>query len=210
MTRDYAKPSTTRSAQGKARKKPAKRKPVSRKPSAPPPPPKRGKLYAVLVLLIAGFVGGIYFLQTIPATQSPLKSTEKNSTTSTSSKAPSESSASKSASSEQRFKFYDLLPESEVVAPKVDSYQYREKNTSNDFYYLVQTGSFRSSADAEKQKATIAFQGLKASIKPVTNDQGTVWYRVMTGPFYSRSEMNSALDKLVAIQIEPLVKKVKK
>ena len=56
----------------------------------------------------------------------------------------------------------------------------------------------------------IAFQGLKADIKSVKNDQGSTWHRVSTGPFFNRSKMNSALDKLVSMQIQPLVKKIKK
>lgn len=209
MTKDYAKPSTTRTSASNGKKKPARKKSSAtasgRRKQAPPPPPKRGKLIFVLALLIAGFGFGIYSLQKIPATITPeptTKNPKKNVTTA--------SPSATKAAPEQRFKFYDLLPESEVIPPKVDSYQFKEKSSSNDYYYVVQTGSFRSSADAERQKATIAFQGLKATIKPVQSAQGTTWYRVMTGPFYSRSEMNNVLDKLVAIQIEPLVKKVKK
>jgi cell division protein FtsN len=55
----------------------------------------------------------------------------------------------------------------------------------------------------------IAFQGLKADIRSITNEQGSTWHRVSTGPFYNRSKMNSALDKLVSMQIQPLVKKIK-
>ncbi|TNC82304.1 MAG: sporulation protein [Oleiphilus sp.] len=206
MTRDYAKPSTTRK-KTPVRKKPARATGKTRKGAAPPPPPppKRWKLLAILLALVAGFGAGIYSLTRIPATQAPetpKKSTQSGTKTGV--------KTTPKTLPEQRFKFYDLLEESEVIAPKVDTYTFKEKNKDNDFYYMVQTGSFRSSVDAERQKATIAFQGLKASIKPVQNDQGTLWYRVMTGPFYSRTEMNSALDKLVAINIEPLVKKVKK
>lgn len=215
MTRDYAKPSTTRTNASRGssagKKKPARKKSTAasggrrKQAPPPPPPPKRGKLFFVLALLIAGFGFGIYSLQKIPATMTPepTKSTVKKSTATP---AP----VTKKAEPEQRFKFYDLLPESEVIPPKVDSYKFKEKSVSNDYYYMVQTGSFRSSSDAERQKATIAFQGLKANIKAIQNAQGTTWYRVITGPFYSRSEMNNALDKLVSIQIEPLVKKVKK
>ena len=208
MTRDYAKPSTTRKSNASGKK--AKRKPSSSKSRRgavpPPPPPKRGKLLFILVLLLAGFGVGIYSLTQIPASQVKIEDDKIK----PGKKAPEKKAPEQAQQPEQRFKFYDLLEESEVVPPKVDTYRFKEKTKDKDYYYVVQTGSFRSSTDAERQKATIAFQGLKATINPVQNDQGSVWYRVMTGPFYTRTEMNSALDKLVAIQIEPLVKKVKK
>lgn len=224
MTQDYAKPSTTKNrakpaAKGGRKNSPAKKgaanKPrsgASRVPDAPPPRSKF-KLIALLILLLGIFAGGIYFLLSVPETNTPepTPSTKASPEKSTSEKAKqSKPAPAENKTSEQRFKFYDLLPETEVIPPKVDSYRYKEKSTSNDFYYVVQTGSFRSKADAERQKATIAFQGLKASIKQIEGSNGSTWYRVMCGPYYSRSKMNSALDKLVNIRIEPLVKKVKK
>lgn len=210
MTKDYAKPSTTRKtgSSGKStasKKKKSPPKGAQRAPETPNPSPKKGKLVALLLLLVGCFVYGIYALQQLPETKTvtePSKPTQK----------PNKKSAAvkEAPTQEQRFKFYDLLPETEVIPPKVDTYTFKEKSLENDFFYVVQTGSFRSNTDAERQKATIAFQGLKAQIKPVTNAQGRTWYRVETGPFYSRSEMNSALDKLVNIGIEPLVKKIKK
>ena len=210
MTKDYAKPSTTRNkskAGTKARSKkaaPGSRATSGASRSTPPEPPKKGKLLFILIVLLAAFLGGIYMLQTLPETNKAAPTPQPKD------KAPPQKTAPAAEKPEQRFKFYDLLPESEVIPPKVDSYRFKEKSTSNDFFYMVQTGSFRTKADAERQKATIAFQGLKADIKQVSGKHGSTWYRVMTGPYYSRSEMNSALDKLVNIGIEPLVKKVKK
>ncbi|HTN35153.1 MAG TPA: SPOR domain-containing protein, partial [Marinobacter sp.] len=39
---------------------------------------------------------------------------------------------------------------------------------------------------------------------------GAVWYRVNVGPFTSRSQANAAVDKLVNINIQPLVRKIPK
>lgn len=219
MTQDYAKPSTTKNkakpaAKGARKNSPARKgaasKPRSGASRVPDTPPSRSKfkLIALLILLLGIFAGGIYFLLSVPETNTPeptpsAKPAQEQAR-------PSKPAPAENKTSEQRFKFYDLLPETEVIPPKVDSYRYKEKSTSNDFYYVVQTGSFRSKADAERQKATIAFQGLKASIKQIEGSNGSTWYRVMCGPYYSRSKMNSALDKLVNIRIEPLVKKVKK
>lgn len=218
MTQDFAKPSTTRKP-GQAKKKnghadrpkprdtQAKSRRKNMSTAEQPAAPKKRKLFfgASLLLLLCAFAYGLYLLQGVPETYSikedavhikPKKAVEKKET------APE--------AVKNRFNFYDLLPNHQVVAPKVDAYQYREKNASEAFYYMIQTGSFRNLKDAERQKAMIAFQGLKADIKSVTNDQGTTWHRVTTGPFYNRSKMNGALDKLVSMQIQPLVKKVKK
>lgn len=219
MTQDFAKPSTTRKP-GQAKKKnghtdrpqsrntPSKnnRKNKTVMPEIKQKQPKRRVFFILsLLVLLGAFTYGLYLLQAIPETHS-IPSEESKPTIKPSAKPE----AKTQKEPENRFNFYDLLPQHKVIAPKVDAYQYKEKSAPGEFYYVVQTGSFRNLKDAERQKAMIAFQGIKADIKSVTNEQGTVWHRVSTGPFYNRSKMNSALDKLVSMQIQPLVKKIKK
>ena len=219
MTQDYAKPSTTRKP-GQAKKKnghtdrsntrepqnKSKRKNVPTMPEVKPKQPNRRILFILTLLILLGaFSYGLYLLQAIPETHSiPIEETKLQ----TKPTVKAESKTKKQA--ENRFNFYDLLPQHEVIAPKVDAYQFKEKSAQGEYYYMIQTGSFRNLKDAERQKAMIAFQGIKADIKSVVNDQGTTWHRVSTGPFYNRSKMNGALDKLVSMQIQPLVKKIKK
>jgi len=207
MNQDFAKPTTTR--------KPGKKKKTTKKNSnkkTPTPTSKKNKLtttpnksraksITTLLLLLGAFGYGLYFLQSIPPTKT--NPPEDKALTK-----PAKNKAEEKK--ENRFNFYDILPETEVTPPIVEEYQYREKSAETNVQYVVQTGSFRSIEDAERQKATIAFQGLKAKIKTAINKNGTTWHRVLTGPYSNRSTMNSALDKLVAINIEPLVKKVKK
>lgn len=219
MTHDFAKPSTTKkpgapkakkATPAKAKRSPTKavKKSVGASVSEPPTSNKRRfPFYISLTLLLCTFAYGLYFLQSIPPTQTIEKST------STTKKQPAkavEASPESSTPQAKRFNFYDILPESTVTAPKVEEYRFKEKSGGGSYYYMIQTGSFRNPQDAERQKATIAFQGLKATIEVVTNDQGSTWHRVKTGPFTNRSKLNSALDKLVSINIQPLVKKIKK
>ena len=219
MTQDYAKPSTTRKP-GQAKKKnghsdrPPSRdpKPKNKKKNTPVPQDtkpesnKRRKFFALTLLLLLGaFAYGLYLLQSVPKTHSIQENMP-----SASIKEPPKTEPKIKKETENRFNFYDLLPQHEVVAPKVDAYQFREKSAPGEYYYMIQTGSFRNLKDAERQKAMIAFKGLKADINSITNDQGKTWHRVSTGPFYNRSKMNGALDKLVSMQIQPLVKKIKK
>ena len=142
-------------------------------------------------------------------TKYPANANDRNTASKNKQAKITEKSASKTEPA-KRFNFYDILPDTIVTTPKVEEYRFREKNGSDDFYYTIQTGSFKNRQDAERQKATIDFQGLKAKIETITSNKGTIWHRVKTGPYTNRSKLNSALDKLVSINIQPLVKKVKK
>jgi cell division protein FtsN len=155
---------------------------------------------------VGAFIGFIVYLNTLePAGRAAPEQSQP--TTSQ----PSEPVAGKpEQKTEQapKFKFYDMLPDSEVVPPTVE--EYTPSPATQDFRYLVQAGSFRTSEDAERQRAQIAFQGLQTKVSQITTDEGKTWYRVNVGPFDSRSQMNSAVDKLVGINIQPLVRKIPK
>ncbi|WP_431686895.1 SPOR domain-containing protein [Hahella sp. NBU794] len=159
--------------------------------------------------LAAAFLYFLFYLNSVPATK--LNTGIPSSATAQTSKPNSSANVAKTEtkeSDEPRFKFYDMLPETEVVAPKVEAYTPKKSNEA--IIYMLQTGSFREFDDAEKQRATIGFQGLKAQVEEVKLSSENVWYRVQVGPFSSRSKMNSAMDRLVAINIQPLVKKQKR
>jgi cell division protein FtsN len=83
-------------------------------------------------------------------------------------------------------------------------------NKQTNYAYVIQVGSFRNKKDAEILQAKIVFKGIKSNIKAITSKSGQAWYRVMAGSYNNRSKMNDVLDKLVSINIQPLVKKVKK
>jgi len=152
---------------------------------------------------VGGFIGFIAYLNSLPAPDRTGPSAPGQEQAETQQTPKQESTEKKPG-----FKFYDILPESELVPPKVDEYTPGPGQTTFD--YVVQTGSFRTRTDAERQRAEIAFQGLRAHVRQIDLDGGSTWYRVNVGPFNSRSQMNSAVDKLVSINIEPLVRKVAK
>lgn len=159
---------------------------------------------------VGGFIGFIFYLNTLkpqsasvqPAPQAqvePQRQTES---------ATTNSGGQSSGDKPQNFRFYEMLPDSEVIPPKVE--EYTPGPAQQTYNYLVQTGSFRNQRDAERQRAQIAFQGLRANISRIDLDSGSTWFRVNVGPFTTRSQMNAALDKLVAISIQPLVRKIPK
>jgi len=160
------------------------------------------------IALLSGFVGLLVYLHSVPPINPPLHR-GKQPHKPASSPRPSHTNTGAGKSDKQlHFQFYKMLPDSKVVPPKVKAYNPGKALDDDNYNYFVQTGSFRHSGDAERQKARIAFQGLRAEIKKVTNDANQTWYRVQIGPYRSRSKMNSAIDKLVAINIAPMVRKV--
>lgn len=155
---------------------------------------------------VGGFIGFIVYLNSLPASTPP-RAAQKDTAPLAQEKAPPKTTA-KADEKKQGFRFYEMLPQSEVVPSDVE--EYTPGPAKQSYNYLVQSGSFRSKDDAERQRAQIAFQGLRASVQRIDLDSGSVWYRVNVGPFTSRSQMNSAIDKLVSINIQPLIRKIPK
>ena len=97
---------------------------------------------------------------------------------------------------EQKFNFYTILPELEVLIPEsetrppeVKSKTTTTSNSSNNTkQYVLQVGSFQNLNDAEKLKANLAFLGLEANIQRVTVNK-QAWHRVRTGPYQDRQQL---------------------
>lgn len=151
------------------------------------------------VAAVSAFVGFIVYLDSVD----PDSVSEQPEATAPD---PTPESESRKEKRERDFRFYDMLPESEVVTPDIEAYEPGPGMADRNLEYILQVGSFRSHDDAERQRAEVGFQGLRAYINEVSTNEGAIWYRVMVGPFDSRSDMNRAVDRLVAINIQPLVR----
>ncbi len=121
-------------------------------------------------------------------------------------KKPAESNkAKKSADSkekkEQKFNFYTILPELEVLIPESETRppEVKDKTASKSTSkstststsgkkYVLQVGSFQNLNDAEKLKANLAFLGLEANIQHVTVNKQS-WHRVRTGPYRDKQQL---------------------
>jgi cell division protein FtsN len=66
---------------------------------------------------------------------------------------------------------------------------------ADPFIYLVQAGAFRTSEDAEGQRAKLAMMGMDAKITEREQSGRTV-YRVRLGPFNNKEAAESAKEKL--------------
>ncbi|GJM08952.1 MAG: hypothetical protein DHS20C11_12280 [Lysobacteraceae bacterium] len=106
-----------------------------------------------------------------------------------------------------RYDFYTLLPEMDVVVPEEEiaaRRENRERLAEQRGAYLLQVGSFQSSADADELKARLTLLGLVPEIQTVTvND--TMWHRVRLGPFESVRDLEVAKHRVEAEGLHPMV-----
>lgn len=161
-----------------------------------------GFVWLLSGLAIGLFVAFIVYLDKQPensqdfgsAVQQELKklkqqAKKKNASTST--------KTSTSTKKQQKFNFYTILPELEVLIPESETRPPETKNqaTSNhtkkpstNKQYVLQVGSFQNLTDAKKLKANLAFLGIEANIQHVTvNNQA--WHRVRTGPYTNMQQL---------------------
>ena len=109
-----------------------------------------------------------------------------------------------------RFDFYEILPRFEVVIPEVETQATPDRVATavgDPGTYVLQAGSFRAAADAERMKATLALLGLESRIQRVTIDTDD-YHRVRIGPTGDLEELNEARRRLWDAQIEVLLIKV--
>ena len=106
-----------------------------------------------------------------------------------------------------RFDFYEILKEREITVP--DRSAEIRASIPDDIDYFLQAGSFRSDKEADKLRAELLLSNMAAHIEPSSRN-GQTWYRVITGPFASRSKMAKARSLLASRGMSPLLLKRKK
>ncbi len=126
----------------------------------------------------------------------------------------------KSPSSEprQRYDFYTILPEMEVLIPEEEIRQpeKRGKTTTNttphtnEGSYMLQMGSFRRIKDAERRKAELAIIGIESAIQSVNSGTREALYRVRSGPYRSRQKITQLRALARQNNIDSLPIKLKK
>lgn len=70
--------------------------------------------------------------------------------------------------------------------------------------YFLQVGAYKTSADAEQQRARLAFQGFESKVTQ-RDAGGVTYYRVRIGPFPKFDEMNSTRQRLSDAGIDTAV-----
>ncbi len=193
----------------------------NRRAAAPPPPPPPVRTSApwlkivVALAMLGGMAWLLYSLTQIGSSTTPVKKPasvsqpaakpQPKAATKTAAKATAEAPAG----DEERFEFYNMLPKSEVKTEQVDVYKSTPKDAKMQYRYLLQAGSFRKAADAERMRAKLILMGMPNAHTSKSNGQNGTWYRVRVGPFDNRSLLNRAQDKLVRQRIQPMEIKLK-
>lgn len=186
--------------------------------------------------LIAGFALSQYFQETAPplATVVP----KPPSSQPAAQDKPSSKASQPAASNEPRmptFEFYTLLPESEVIAPKVEDVPSTPATTAvadvvednaptraatktasapspapseSKSSYMLQAASFKEVADAKRLAGRLQDFGLLAKITEVKAQGNQTWHRVQVGPYQDTRELNRAQDLMMTQGIEPLMIKL--
>ena len=74
--------------------------------------------------------------------------------------------------------------------------------------YVLQAGSFRNFADADRMKATLALQGIVADVQRVTIGDEQVWHRVRIGPMTDLAELHRLRTRLREADIDAMLLRV--
>jgi cell division protein FtsN len=109
-----------------------------------------------------------------------------------------------------RFDFYRLLPNYEVVIPEqdIEVAPSAQEEITDAGTYVLQAGSFRNAADADRLRARIALLGVESRIQTVTIDDEDTWHRVRVGPIRDIEQLNIIRERLAGDTIETLVIRV--
>lgn len=116
-----------------------------------------------------------------PAKKPPQPATTANAPAGGSAAAPAQQHANNAASG----------PSAGASAAGAGGASGAQANTS----YFLQVGSYRTSADAEQQRARLAFQGFESKVTQ-RDAGGTTYYRVRIGPFAKFEDMNATRQRL--------------
>lgn len=108
-----------------------------------------------------------------------------------------------------RFDFYHMLKENEVPVNAGSDREGVTQAIAPPRSFILQVASFRSAGDAEQLKVELILMNLEARSEQVTVRNGEVWYRVLIGPFESRSELAKARSQLISNGHQALVMEYK-
>jgi cell division protein FtsN len=106
----------------------------------------------------------------------------------------------------KNYDFYDMLPKFEVVVPEKDhevasSRTDAPANIEKPGVYVLQAGSYRQQAEADRIRAQLKMQGIDANVQRVAVDDD-VWHRVRIGPITDLAELNRLRTRLRAADFD--------
>lgn len=102
------------------------------------------------------------------------------------------------------YEFFEILENKQITVEEVPEYKSTPKGTDKDgnkIEYRLKAGSFTSQERADRLKAQLILNGFNTQIESA-DVNGKTWFRVFTGPFANRSQMNKAQDQLINMGIQ--------
>lgn len=195
MTKDFAKRGAASSSTTKKRRPaPKKTRGASQQnPSSPARSGASGWVWLLTGVALGAFIMFLVYLADIKPEEKPPVAAKSEAT-----------KPQAKTETQPRFDFYKLLEETEVpITPPPPINDPAKPKT----LYLLQAGSFKSSADADRMRAELILMNLDVTIESVKSDKGELWHRVITGPFDNRSSMAKARSTLISNNIRPLLLK---
>jgi len=125
--------------------------------------------------------------------------------------APAETEGGAAGRSAEKYDFYQMLPNFEVVVPEKDKDVKRDLPAAAKIerpgVYVLQAGSYRNETDADRVRAQLALQGVDARVQRVAVDTD-VWHRVRIGPISNLDQLNKVRRQLRAAEVDALVIRV--
>lgn len=127
-------------------------------------------------------------------------------------KAPAETDANAgSGQPSEKYDFYQMLPNFEVVVPEKEKDVKRDPPATAKIerpgVYVLQVGSYRNEADADRVRSQLSLQGIDAKVQRVAVD-ADVWHRVRIGPINKLDELNKLRKQLQAADVDAIVIRV--
>lgn len=107
----------------------------------------------------------------------------------------------------ERYDFYEVLPNFEVIVPEREAVLKLEAPTApveRAGSYVLQVGSYRKFEEADRVRAQLALQGIESRVQPVSIDNDTM-HRVRVGPINDLKELNRVRDRLREAEMDFLV-----
>jgi cell division protein FtsN len=167
------------------RSKNKKKNPYNKKPIAHPKSERLSiKVKLIGVLTLALIVGAGYFLWSIKDVQPATNITKVKQTLSAK---KDDLSSILPEPPKEKWTYVDQLKTKKV---EVGKYEVKDGGP-----YQMQCGSFRTKAQAETLKATIAFTGIESQVKQVKGTSG-IWYKVILGPYSRKRSAEKEKHKL--------------
>jgi cell division protein FtsN len=121
-------------------------------------------------------------------------------------RADKQGAAGDTEESAKNYDFYDMLPKFEVVVPEKDREVANSRggaraDIEKPGVYVLQAGSYRQQAEADRIRAQLKMQGIDANVQRVAVDDD-VWHRVRIGPISDLTELNRLRGRLHAADFD--------